>query len=48
MANNKYDYKIITVKQLCECINNENAACQHLVIYGKPVNDMLSMSWLKR
>ena len=48
MANNKYDYRKIADKELCEYIHNENAACQHLVIYGKLANDMLSMPWLKR
>lgn len=47
MAKYKYDYRKIADKELYKYIN-ENAVCQHLIMYGKPANDMLSLYWLKR
>jgi len=47
MAKYNYDYRKIADEELYEYIN-ENSTCQCLVMYGKPANDMLSMSWLKR
>lgn len=47
MTKYNYDYRKIADKELYDYIN-ENAAHQHLVMYDKPVNGILSMSWLKR
>lgn len=47
MAKYKYDYRKIVGKELYEYIN-ENSTCQRLVMYDKPANDKLSISYLKR